>query len=271
MSLLMRVVSWSTLVIMVSTFVPSPAGSSHALRVGVTLDVPGINCEDPGTGEISGFEPDLARAIAAHLPGGPDDLRFVQISANQRITALQVHLVDMVIAQLTVTPRREDKVDFSVPYYVARDAILVPAESGIESFADLAGKRIAVTTESASLQNLRTKLLSLPNAILVIAPSTKETSEAVANGEADAAVSNFISLELWQKASAQPDRYRLIGLGNTFRPKPWAIAVSKGDLSLVSRLNEAIEGLELKGEIEPLLDASVATVHSDTNSQCTKM
>ena len=61
----------------------------------------------------------------------------------------------MVLSQLTITPDRAGQVDFSIPYLVTREAILVPKGSSINSFDDLKGKRIAVTAGSISLRRMR--------------------------------------------------------------------------------------------------------------------
>jgi hypothetical protein len=55
----------------------------------------------------------------------------------------------MVVSQLTITPDRAEQVDFSVPYYVTREGLLVLAGTSIRRFEDLAGKRIAVTAGSS--------------------------------------------------------------------------------------------------------------------------
>lgn len=117
-----------------------------------------------------------------------------------------------------------------------------------------------MTAGSASLQNMRAELPSLTGATLVIAPSTNGTFEAVVKGEADAAVSDFINLELLRKASGTPGQYDLIDLSKMFAPKPWAIAVEKGNRLLLDRLNKAIESLKSNGDIDRLLSEAIANV-----------
>ncbi len=224
--------------------------------VGVAFHIPGMGYQDPGTGAIEGFEPDVARAIVAKIPEAPP-IDFVHVTNEQRIPALQNGAVDMVLHQLTITPDRAARVDFSIPYYVTREAILVLQRSRIERFEDLEHARIAVTASSISIRRMEA---SLPDARLLVEPLNAGCLNAVAKGEADAASNDLINLQLMQRRSGYPDRYRIVDLGNRFDPKPYGVAVGKGNTSLVAPLNAAITSLKASGEIDLLLDRSFAKV-----------
>lgn len=234
--------------------------SRGRLIAGVSFDIHGMGYKDPRTGVIDGFEVNLARAIAEKLLGSSDRVDFFQVVDQQRIQALQNGLVDFVVSQLTITPDRAEQVDFSIPYYVTREALLVPKASGIRRFEDLKGKRIAVTDGSISLRRMRAALPSLSGATLVVTDLSAGNLEAVARGEADAASNDLINLTLLQKGAAHPDKYEIIDIGDKFEPKPFGIAVKKGDHALVDLLNQAIEILKTNKEIERLLHEAIANV-----------
>jgi len=260
---LFRIVFCSLLIVTVTIAEAGAAEQSQSqgrLTAGVSFDIPGMGYKNPNTGAIEGFEPNVARAVAEKLFGVADRVDFVQVSDKQRITSLQDRLVDMVIAQLTITPERADKVDFTVPYYFTKEGLLAPKESGIRGVEDLKGKRIAVTAGSASLQNMRAELPSLAGATLVIAPTSSETVEAVAKGEADAASNDLIDLKFLRNAAENPAQYKLIDIGSNFEPKPFGIAVKKGNRALVDRLNKAIESLKSNGDVDRLLNEAIAGV-----------
>jgi ABC-type amino acid transport substrate-binding protein len=227
--------------------------SRGRLIAGVSFDIPGMGYKNPRTGAIEGFEADLARAIAEKLLGAPDRVDFAQVKDEERIQALKNDVVDMVVSQLTITPDRAEQVDFSIPYYVTREALLVPKASGIKRFEDLRGKRIAVTDGSISLRRMRAVLPSLSGATLVVTDLSAGNLEAVAKGEADAASNDLINLTLLQKGAAHSDQYEIIDIGDKFEPKPFGIAVKKGNRALVDLLNQAIESLKTNNEIEKLL------------------
>jgi ABC-type amino acid transport substrate-binding protein len=221
---------------------------------GVSFDIPGMGYKNPRTGLIEGFEADLARAITEKLLGAPDHLDFYRVTDEQRIPTLQGDLADMVLSQLTITPDRAEQVDFSTPYYITREGLLVPKESGIKGLDDLKGKRIAVTEGSISLRRMRASLPSLPGATLVITPLSSGNLEAVANGEADAASNDMINLTMMHRASDHPERYEIIDIGDRFDQKPFGVAVKKGSHAFVDLLNQAIEALKAAGEIDRLLN-----------------
>lgn len=228
--------------------------SPDILTVGVSFDIAGMGWRNPQTGEIEGFEADLARAIAEELLGIPARIAFVQMLPDQRIAALQDGRADMVVAQLTITPERAQQVDFSIPYYEAREAILVRAGSPIRAYEDLWGKRIAVPAGSVSLQRLQARLANgTLEATLMITPLESEGLEAVASGEADAASNDDINFALMRKNSARPDMFEILDIGDHFDPKPFGIAVRKGNQQLVDLLNRAIVRLEADGRLNRLL------------------
>jgi ABC-type amino acid transport substrate-binding protein len=236
------------------------AESKGRLIAGVSFDIPGMGYKNPKTGAIEGFEPDVARAVAEKLLGARDRVDFVRVLDDERIKALQDGTVEIVVSQLTITPEREKQVDFSIPYYVTGEGLLVPTGSEIKRFEDLAGKRIAATAGSLSLKRMTAALPSLPGATLVITPTSSETVQAVANGQADAASNDLIDLAFLRSASSNPARFKLVDIAAKFQPKPFGIAVKKGNRTLVVRLNEAINSLKSNGDIKRLLDEAVASV-----------
>ncbi|AWF80998.1 hypothetical protein BTJ40_09335 [Microbulbifer sp. A4B17] len=230
------------------------------LIAGVTYDIPGLAYRDPSSGAIEGFEPDLVRAIGERLFGGPGYIKLIRVLDEDRVQALQDGRVDMVVSQFTITPEREEEVDFTIPYYVTGEGLLVHEDSDIESFSDLEGKRIAVTKGSLSLKRMRAVLPSLKGAKLIVAPTSSATLEAVQSGNADAASNDIINLILLRKASAYPTLYRLVNISGDFPPKPFGIGVKKGNKELLERLNTVLESLKASGEISRILDKAVSSV-----------
>jgi ABC-type amino acid transport substrate-binding protein len=128
------------------------------------------------------------------------------------------------------------------PYYVTREAILVPQGSSIRSIDDLKGKRIAVTDGSVLQRRMVASLPSLPGATLVVMPLSCDCLEAVAKSEGDVASNDLINLTLLRKVWPSPSQYEIIDIGDRFPPKPFAVAVKKGHQSLVELLNQADRG-----------------------------
>jgi putative glutamine transport system substrate-binding protein len=229
---------------------------------GVSFDIPGMGYRNSRSGLIEGFEPDLARAIAAKLLGAPDRIEFQPVTDAARISLLQGDRLDVVVSQLTITPDREEQVDFSIPYWVTREALLVPKGSPIKGFDDLKGKRITAVTGSISIRRMKA---ALPDEKLVETPLSADCLKVIAKGEADAASNDLVNLTMLQRASGNPDAYRIIDIGDHFDEKPFGVAVKKGRRSLVELLNQAITTLKADGEIDRLLEENIAAVSVETD------
>ncbi|KAB1074656.1 transporter substrate-binding domain-containing protein [Methylobacterium planeticum] len=234
--------------------------SDGRLIAGVSFDIPGMGYRNPQTGAVTGFETDLARAVGERIFGCADRVDFFPVTDAERIQDLQEGRVDFVASQMTITPDRAEQVDFSVPYCVTREGLLVPAGSSIAGFEDLRGKRIAVTGGSISLRRMRAALPCLPGATLVITPLSAGNLVAVDAGEADAASNDMINLTMLRAGSSDPERYAIIDIGDRFEPKPFGMAVRKGDRSLLDVLNQAIASLETQGQIDRMRDNALASL-----------
>lgn len=91
-------------------------------------------------GEMVGIDLDLLAAIAKDQ-GFSYELQCVGFSAA--LTALEAGEVDGVIAGMSITAEREEKYDFSKPYYDSGVGMAVAADSDIDSYEDLAGLQVA--------------------------------------------------------------------------------------------------------------------------------
>ncbi|MFW6449223.1 MAG: transporter substrate-binding domain-containing protein [Halobacteriota archaeon] len=92
--------------------------------------------------DLVGFDIELAEAVieeAGYEVGTWDDIEF-----DTLITSLQEEEIDFVAAAMSITPDREEDIDFSDPYYQADQAVLVSDDGDFEpqSLEDLEGRRV---------------------------------------------------------------------------------------------------------------------------------
>ncbi len=113
--------------------------ASGQLRVGIDATYPPFGSAEGG--EFSGFDVDIARAIARQLKVQPV---LVNASFDGVFPALQNGTFDVVISAVTITPERSATMLFSEPYINAGQAIAVRGDSAIGSVDDLSGKTVAV-------------------------------------------------------------------------------------------------------------------------------
>src|SRR5918999_2921974 len=130
-----------------------PAGSTMAklqdagqIKVGVKYDVPLFGFKNPQSGEVEGFDVDLAQRVADELGV---DLKLREAISDNRIPYLQDGTVDLVFSTMTITTDRDADIDFSRPYYIAHGRILVPGDSDIAGVEDLgAGTTVCTALDS---------------------------------------------------------------------------------------------------------------------------
>ena len=121
------------------------------LRVGVKNAVLGFGFQDELTGEYTGMEISLARKIAEYLGV---DVEFTAVTAATRTELLDSGDIDCVLATFTITEERRKSWDFTTPYYTDYVTVLVEDASGIKTLADLAGKKVGVSSGSTSAKAL---------------------------------------------------------------------------------------------------------------------
>jgi len=131
-------------------------------------------------GDLVGFDIDLMNAIAQHLDL---QVRYAYIPFDGLLATLEAETADAAINSITITPEREENVDFSRPYFVSGLALTVQANRrDIRTLADMAGQDIAVQfgTTGADLAS------QIPNAHLITFASAEKALLDLAQGNVDA-------------------------------------------------------------------------------------
>jgi polar amino acid transport system substrate-binding protein len=219
--------------------------AAGTVRIGVKADAPPFGSR--GAGEISGFDIDIARAVADHLGV---HFTLVVVTSADRFQQLHAGAVDLVVATTTITRGRERDVDFSLPYFQDGQGLLVPAASPVRSYADLAGKRVAAARGSTSLANIRQ---IAPDAVVVEVANSAGLLPALMNGTADAATSDTLILMGLRQAAAKPDAWRIAG--DRFSTEPYGIAMRQDQSRLRDAVNEALNDLWTSGRWQAMYDA----------------
>ena len=121
------------------------------LKVGVKNAVVGFGYEDPLTGEYTGMEIELAKALAGKLGV---DVEFTAVTAATRTELLDSGDIDCVLATFTITDERKESWDFTTPYYTDYVSVLVEDSKGIKTLDDLADATVGVSSGSTSAKAL---------------------------------------------------------------------------------------------------------------------
>lgn len=211
--------------------------SKNELRVGITLAAPWAIRDD--SGDLSGFEVDVARKLAADMDVSVEFLRY---DYDALIRALEAGEIDLIAAGLTITPERALHVNFSRPYATGGIGIATNLETTarIERLEQLnsAEFSVAVMADSAA-EDLAKRIL--PRARLEAYREEDAASDALIAGEVDVyldeePIPSFLAVEFPNQIDVPLNR-PLLETRNAF-------AVNKGDPDFVFFLNAWIEARE---------------------------
>ena len=129
-------------------------GGGETLNIGIKYDQPGLGLREGN--EFTGFDVDVARAVAEKLGYSEDQLNFVESVSSQRETLLQNGQVDMIFATYSITDSRKETVDFAGPYFVAGQDLLVRADDSEITGPDaMSGKTLCSVEGSTSAERIR--------------------------------------------------------------------------------------------------------------------
>lgn len=205
------------------------------LVVGVFTDKPPFGFVD-ASGRYVGFDTDLGRRFAKDLLGDENKVEFVAVEPASRIPFLQSDKVDLILANMTVTPERQQAVDFTNPNLRVAVQLLVRDDSGVARLDDLADKTVIVTGgTTADLWLTKNR----PNWQLLKLERTSLSLQALADGRGAAYAQDNIVLFGWAR---QNPGYRVLAdkLGDE---APIAPAVKKGNTELREWVNAELARL----------------------------
>ena len=225
------------------------------LIVGVFTDKPPFGFVNEA-GRYVGFDTDIGRQFAKDLLGDENKVEFVAVEPASRIPFLQSDKVDLILANMTVTPERKDAVDFTNPNLKVAVQALVPNDSSVKSLDDLATRTTIVTTGTTADIWL-TK--NHPDWKLLKFEKNSESLQALSAGRGDAYAQDNLVLFSWAK---QNPGYRVLEekLGDE---APIAPAVKKGNVELRDWVNAELAKLGEEKFLLKLYDQYVRKELSD--------
>ena len=214
------------------------------LVVGLDIGSNLFSFRDPITGEITGFDVDIAGEVARDIFGDPAAVEYRILSSADRITALQDNSVDIVVKTMTMTCERRKQVNFSTVYFTAFQRILVPRESPIAGPSDLSGKRVCVARGTTSLQRVRE---ISPPPIIVSVVTWADCLVALQQHEVDAVSTDDAILA----GLVAQDPYLHI-IGPDMAEQPYGIGVNLANTGLVRFVNGTLERIRTDGTWDTL-------------------
>ncbi len=205
------------------------------LTVGMDATYPPFEYINETTKEFEGFDVDLMKEIAKRVKL---KVEFVNVAWEGIIPGLTSHKYDCICSAMTITEERAKQVDFSRPYFVASQVIVVRAnDDRIHNVTDLDGKVVGVqmgTTGQFFAEKLQKQGINFE---LKLYKTTPDALMDLKNGRLDAVIiDNGIALWMAKKC---PEDYKVIEQRLTY--EYYGIAVAKDNPELLKAINKALE------------------------------
>ncbi|MEF2573282.1 MAG: basic amino acid ABC transporter substrate-binding protein [Agathobaculum butyriciproducens] len=225
----------------------STSADGGTLRMGTNATFPPYEFVGDD-GNVQGIDADIAAAIADKLGM---KLEITDMEFDSLIPALQSDTIDVALAGMTVTPDRQENVDFSDSYAKGVQVIIVKDGSDIASPDDLEGKSIGVQTgttgdiyctDDYGQENVK----QFNNGPLAVA--------ALVNGQIDCVV---IDQEPAKNYVAANSGLKI--LDTAYADEDYAIAIKKGNTELLDKVNGALKELQDDGTVQSIVDKYITT------------
>lgn len=191
-------------------------------------------------GGRQGYEPAVAALLAEELGR---ELEWVIMPWGEMLPSVQRHEVDAVLCGQGIIPSREEQVDFTRPYGVFHEGVLIRRGEGIRGPEDLAGKRVAAIEASANMALAE----SFPGAVTVAFNSDhvyEDMLAALKNGEVDAVVDDDVVFVPLGESDPTYELAFTVETGNR-----WGIGVAKDRPDTLAELDAALARLIEDGRL----------------------
>jgi ABC-type amino acid transport substrate-binding protein len=203
-------------------------GGSEPLTVG--SDIPYPPFEQGKAPNYEGFDIELMEAIGEKIGRTPE---FKDTSFETIFRDVQQGKFEAVISAATITEEREKAVDFSNPYYLSEQAVLVKEGSDIKSLEDLEGKTVAVQQGTTGQELAKEELGGSevrpfpegPDAVNALKAGTVE-GVIIDAPVAQNAVEKSGGVEIAEKVPTEEE---------------YGIAVGQGETELLDEINKGLE------------------------------
>jgi len=225
------------------------------LRVGVFADNPPFGYVD-SAGKNQGFDVALAKRVTQDLLGDENKIQFVIAEAANRVEFLKSGKVDVVFASFSVTPERQQVVDFSEPYLKASLGIVSPKAKAITDVKSLEGKTLIVNKGSSS-EIYFSK--NYPKINLLKFGQNTDAFNALIDGRGDAISQDSTYALAW---AAKNSNY-VAGIPQIGNQDFIAAGVKKGNTQLLHWLNDEIKQLRTTGEVQKIYDKTLKPIYGE--------
>lgn len=215
------------------------------LKCAVYSDVPPFSSPDVKTRQLAGMDVDLCQALAQQMGL---KLTLVPTSVEARIAVIATGRADVLIANLAYTKTRGNQIQFSDPYYVAKEMLLVKQENADKTLADFKGKRISATKGTTSEQSIHLK-----GGKAVTFQDAASAFLALEQNKAVGFVTNTMT-GIKMISQAKKDGIELAMIKEPMALEPIGIGMKRDEPALLAAVNGGLKTMDDNGTIDKIWD-----------------
>ncbi len=197
-------------------------------------------------GEVVGIDVDVVGEVAADL-GVEVDIVVTPFEGIETGADLDAGNCDVVASGVTITEEREERMDFSEPYFDADQGLLAPTTAGLDAVEDLEGLRVAVqqaTTGEAWATEQGLQTVQFEDLGLQV--------EALRSGQVDAVVNDVAVLGAYVDDELE--------IGTTFPTgEQYGLGVRTGNSALLEAIDATLERIASDGTFDEIYTTHVGT------------
>ena len=190
-------------------------------------------------------------AVKADLKMPNLKVNYVPVTSSNRIPLLENGTIDLECGSTTNSVARQKQVSFGPTYFVINVTAAVKKDSGINDFAQLAGKNIVTTSGTTAVPLLKkyekTKDMEFKE---IYGKDHAESFLLMADGRAAAFVMDDILLAGQIANSKDPAAYKI--LPGSLRQEPYSMMLRKDDPEFKALVDKTIDGVMKSGEINKI-------------------
>ena len=215
----------------------SGSAGKTTVTVATSPDFPPFESLDGS--EVVGIEVDILQAITEKLGM---EMKLEQMDFESVIPGVQAGKFDIGMSGITITEDRQKNCDFTQPYFLASQAIVVTPDSDITCKADLEGKTVSVQTGTTAEE------YCMENGYEVLAfAANNDAAAALTSGKAAAwVVDNEVGVALAEQQG-------LVVLDEAMTSEPYAFTFAK-DSALTAQFDEALGELLADGTVAAIFE-----------------
>ncbi len=220
------------------------------LKIATDPTYPPMEYIDEATGEIVGFDIDVMNAICEEINCVPE---YINTAWDGIFPALQQGEFDLVISGVSITEERDKTMDFSDPYLIVSQAILLRVEDEGLTIDDFtAGGRRLASVNGTTNAILAEELVGRENVNLY--DLFAAAIQSVQNGDVDGVVIDGTSAVAYEQQFAGELTVGITGL----QSDPLGIVMQEGD-PIVDAINEGLAAIKESGKLDELIAKHMAT------------